>query len=193
MPTPERYTRTAVWLHWMIAILILINVTLGLSVGYIAEDNVRAVINLHKSIGILVLGLVILRILWRATHEPPALSAPHARWELMIAKMTHGVLYVLILALPLSGWMHDSAWKEAATHPLTLFGIVPWPRIAAIANLDPASKLYWHDWFGTLHVWCTYALYGVLALHIGGALKHQYFDQHSDPQRGMLPARRVKG
>lgn len=76
-----RYTRTAMWLHWLIALLIIINVTLALSADALPEGWVRPVIDTHKSIGITVLGLVLLRLLWRIAHRPPPLPPSYPRWK----------------------------------------------------------------------------------------------------------------
>ena len=186
MPIIQRYTRTAIAFHWIIAVLIAINVTLALSADALPDDWVRPVIDTHKSIGITVLGLAVLRLLWRATHRPPALPAAYARWERIGAHVAHAALYVLIIALPLSGWLHDSAWKDAATHPMTLFGLVPWPRIGWVMDLEPNLRETLHDRFGALHTWAGYVLYGLFAIHVLGALKHQWLDREPELQR-MLP------
>lgn len=187
----QKYTRVAVLLHWLIALLILTNVALGLTAallpdGALSDTAIRLLIDTHKSIGITVLGLAIVRVLWRATHRPPPLPAHFPGWERAAAHLAHVALYVLIFALPLSGWLHDSAWVAAATHPMYLFGLVPWPRIGFIMNLDAATKEQLHAQFGALHTACSYALYGVLALHVAGALKHQWIDRHSVLRR-MMP------
>ncbi|MEO8925037.1 MAG: cytochrome b [Caldimonas sp.] len=182
----DRYTRTAVVLHWLIAVLILFNVVLALSADHLPDDWVRPVIDTHKSTGITVLGLVLLRILWRVAHRPPDFPVGYARWERIAAQVAHGVLYALILLLPISGWMHDSAWKDAATHPMTLYGLVPWPRIGWIEHVDAVSKEHLHDLFGGFHTAFGYVLYGLLALHIGGALKHQWMDREPELQRMSL-------
>ncbi|CAG9189235.1 Cytochrome b [Paraburkholderia sabiae] len=182
----SRYTRTAMILHWLIAVLIIVNVVLGLSADSLPDDWVRPVIDTHKSIGITVLGLALLRVLWRASHRPPALPREFPSWERMAAHVAHFLLYFLMIALPLSGWMHDSAWKAAATHPMHLFGVIPFPRIGLIMNLDPAVKEPLHDRFGMLHTYLGYALYALLAMHIGGALKHELLDRHSVIKR-MVP------
>jgi cytochrome b561 len=98
------------------------------------------------------------------------------------------MLYGLMFALPLSGWLHDSAWKDAATHPMRLFGLAPWPRIPAIATLEPALKESLHTLFGQMHTWFGYALYALFLLHVLGALKHQWYDREPELQR-MLPGR----
>ena len=182
----DRYSRTAVVLHWLIAILIIVNVALALSVDYWPDEWVRPVIDTHKSTGITVLGLVILRILWRASHKPPPPPSAHARWERVAARLAHGALYALMLLLPISGWLHDSAWKDAATHPMTLFGLVPWPRVGFIAAIEPVSKESLHTLLGGVHTAFGYLLYALLALHIVGALKHQWLDREAELQRMSL-------
>ena len=182
----ERYTKTAMALHWAIALMIVVNVVLGLSAEALPDDWVRPVIDTHKSIGITVLGLAIMRILWRLTHPAPRLPVDYPRWERIAAHAAHVVLYGLIVALPLSGWLHDSAWKDAATHPMKLFGAVPWPRVGWVMDVEPVARERLHDRFGGLHVWFGYVLYGVFALHVAGALKHQWLDREPELQR-MLP------
>lgn len=159
-----RYTRTAIALHWLIALLIIGNVVLALSADSLPDDWVRPVINTHKSIGITVLGLALMRILWRVSHKPPPLPREFPSWEKVAAHVAHFVLYFLMIALPLSGWLHDSAWKDAATHPMRLFDLFPWPRIGYVMNLEPALKETLHDRFGALHTWLGYALYALLSL-----------------------------
>jgi len=182
----SRYTRTAMILHWLIAVLIIVNVVLGLCADSLPDDWVRPVIDTHKSIGITVLCLALLRVLWRASHRPPPLPREFPSWERMAAHVAHFLLYFVMIALPLSGWMHDSAWKAAATHPMHLFGVIPFPRIGLIMNLDPAVKEPLHDRFGMLHTYLGYALYALLAMHVGGALKHELLDRRSVIKR-MVP------
>jgi cytochrome b561 len=184
-PVP-RYTRTAMVLHWLIALGIICNVALALSADYLPDDWVRPVIDTHKSIGITVLGLAILRILWRVSHKPPALPTQFPRWERAAAHAAHVLLYALMFALPISGWLHDSAWKDAATHPMSLYHVVPWFRIGFIMNQPPALKEHLHDVFGAIHTSFAYVLYVVLAMHILGALKHELIDRESVLRR-MLP------
>jgi cytochrome b561 len=186
---PRRYSLTAIWLHWLIARLIVANTAVALTVDYWPDDWVRPVIDTHKSIGITVLALVLMRILWRATHPPPPLPLTYRGLERVASHGAHGVLYLLILALPLTGWMHDSAWKEGATHPVRLFWLVPWPRIAVIAGLEPGPKERMHDLFFSMHAACAYALYALLALHIAAALKHEFVDRERELAR-MWPAPR---
>jgi cytochrome b561 len=175
-------------LHWLVAVLIVGNlcVVWSINLGWVPEPSVRPAIDLHKSIGITVLGLALLRVLWRLSHRPPPLPPSYPRIERLGAHAAHLLLYGLILALPLSGWIHDSAFKLAAEHPLRLFGLVPWPRIGFIMALDPATKEQVHTLWFQIHSSLAYVLYALLALHILGALKHQLIDRENELGR-MLP------
>jgi cytochrome b561 len=148
-----RYTRVAMLLHWLIALLMIANIALGLSFARVSDDMVRPLIDLHKSIGITVLGLAILRLLWRATHRPPPLPPTYPRWEQSAAHWAHWALYGLIFALPLTGWLHDSAWGDAATHPVFLYGLIYWPRIWFVMGPTSPMQDHLHDTLGTVHIW----------------------------------------
>ena len=173
-------------LHWLVALLMITNIALAWLVDILPDDRVRLAIDTHKSLGITVLGLAILRLLWRLAHKPPALPAGHAAWERRASHATHLLLYAMIFLMPLSGWLHDSAWKDAATHPMQLFGLLPWPRIGWVMHLEPATKEIMHDAFGALHTYAAYGLYALFALHVAGALKHQWLDKERALQR-ILP------
>ena len=183
MKPANKYTRIAVLLHWLIALLIICNVSLGLGSNYAPDAYVRPMIDLHKSIGITVLGLAFVRFFWRFNHAPPPLPSNYATWEKSLAETAHVLLYVLIFALPITGWIHDSAWDQAATDPMQLFWVIPWFRLGFITGLDPATKEMIHTTFGQIHHYLGYALYVVLGLHVLGALKHQIIDKHPELQR----------
>ena len=186
MTPVAKYTRTAMVLHWLIALLIVSNIVLIWTVDFLPDERIRLVIDTHKSTGITLLGLAVLRLLWRFAHKPPELPGSYARWERRASHAAHVLLYVLILLMPLSGWLQDSAWKDAASHPMQLFGLVPWPRIGWIMDLEPVFKETLHDAFGAVHAYGSYVLYALFAAHVGGALKHQYIDKEAEMQR-MLP------
>ena len=183
---PERYTGTAIALHWIIGILMIVNVGLAWAWPLAPDEAVRPLINNHKSIGITLLLLVLMRILWRATHKPPALPVHHQPWEKRAAHAVHMLLYVIMFALPLSGWIMDSAWKDAATHPMQWFGLFEWPRIGMVMGLDEVTKKTVHDSFGEAHELLGWALWALFALHVIGALKHQWVDKEQELQR-MMP------
>lgn len=183
MLAQTRYTRIAIALHWLIAVLMIVNIALILLVDRYPDEWVRPAVDTHKSIGITVLGLVIMRILWRATHRPPAMPDSYGAFERFAAHLAHGALYVLMILLPLSGWMHDSAWKDAATHPMQLFGLFEWPRIGWIMAIEPTVKETWHTVLGGVHEWAGYVLYVLVGLHVLAALKHQFLDGERELQR----------
>src|ERR1700710_3002472 len=97
-----QYTRIAMVLHWVIAVLIICNAVLGLTAESFPDSWVRPVVDTHKSIGITVLGLALLRLLWRVSHRPPPLPREFPSWEKMAAHVAHFLLYVLMIGLPLS-------------------------------------------------------------------------------------------
>ena len=178
----NRYSSTAIVLHWVMAVLMLGNIVLIWIVDELPDERVRLAIDTHKSIGITVMGLFVLRLLWRLAHRPPALE-DLAPWERWAAKLGHIGLYALLLAMPLSGWLHDSAWKDAATHPMSLFGLVPWPRIGYIMSMEPGLKEQLHSLFGAAHEWLGNLFYLLFALHVIGGLKHQFLDRQKMLQR----------
>lgn len=182
----RRYNRTAMILHWLVAALLLVNVVYGLEAAGADDAHVRPLIEMHKSIGLTLFGLVLLRILWRLGHKPPPLPRRYPAYERKGAHLAHVLLYAVMLLLPLTGYIHDSAWKLAATHPIQLYGLVPFPRIGFVESLPAASKEEVHSVFGAAHVWLGYALYALFALHIAGVLKHHAIDRESELSR-MLP------
>ena len=183
MALSEKYTGPAIALHWLIAVLMIANVALGLLAEKLPDDWIRPAIDAHKSVGLTVLGLALLRILWRTTHAPPPLPRAYAGWERTASHLAHFALYVVIVGLPLTGWMHDSAFKAAAEHPLTVFGLFEVPRIGWIMNVAQPDKETLHGIFFGWHEGFAYALYILFALHLGGALKHQWLDRHRELQR----------
>jgi cytochrome b561 len=187
---PQRYSRPAIILHWLVAALIIVNVVLAWSLDSIPKNSLRPFVETHKSIGLTVLGLAIVRLLWRLTHQPPPLP-PYKEWERRAAHAAHWVLYALIFLLPISGWMHDSAWKLGATHPLKIFFIIPWFRIGAIANMDPVAKEQFHSVMFLIHSSLAYVLYAMLAVHVVGALKHQFMERAPELQRMWFAQRRT--
>ena len=181
-----RYTTPAIILHWLIAVLMIGNLLVIWLIDKFPDGWIRPVINSHKSIGITVLGLVLLRLLWRAGHKPPVFSEAMAGWERALAHVTHFGLYGLMLFMPITGWLHDSAWKDAATHPMYLFGLVGWPRLGFIADLPADTKEMLHGLFGEIHEIGGYALAALVILHVVGAIKHQFIDKEPQFRRMWL-------
>ena len=180
---PARYTGTAIALHWIIGLLMVVNVALAWAWPVAPDEAVRTLINNHKSIGITVLALVSMRLLWRLSHRPPALPEHHRPWEKRAAHAAHMMLYVVMFAMPLSGWIMDSAWEKAADNPNFWFGLFEWPRLGFIMSMDAATKKSVHDVFGQMHEVAAFILYFLVIVHVGGALKHQFLDKDKELAR----------
>lgn len=183
----QRYTAVAIVLHWAIAFAILFNIPLGLWMHARAEANdisegVFRAFQLHKSIGLTVLALSIIRIGWRLTNPQPPLPTHMPTWEKRTARVTHFLFYVVMLALPLTGWLYVSAgWSVHTDHPLVVptryFGLFHVPDLFGLSRADDDTRAT--SAFAALRVhwalgWTTLAL---TALHVGAALKHQFFDR----------------
>ena len=178
----ERYSKPAVVLHWLIAIGIFLNLKSGLSFDDLPKDKAAAVFAFHESIGLSVLGLVILRILWRFAHKPPA-PLPATRLEQKAALGIHHLLYLLCVLIPLSGWAAASAHKGAEAHPPVLFGTVQWFNLPGLAGLTGDRQHQAHQLMGAVHSACAWVIMAALVLHIAAALKHQFWDHQKLLQR----------
>ena len=179
----HRYTHIAIVLHWVIAAGIACNLILVWLVGTLPDSATRFLVDTHKSIGLTVLGLAIMRLLWRLSHPPPPLDPAIGRLQRLGAHAAHWGLYGLIFAMPITGYIHDSAWRGAASHPLVLFGLIPFPRIWPLQHLPPHTRDHIHDLFFTFHATLAYAVYALVTLHVAGALKHQFVDRRPELQR----------
>lgn len=181
----ERYTRTAILFHWIVAVLILANISLAWTWKIFPDYPwTQMVTNTHKTFGITVLGLALMRLLWRIAHRPPPLSPAIPRWQAAAARTGHAALYFTIIAMPLSGWIYDSAWEWARELPIDFWGLFEMPRIPWIANLPNGPAKEQLDLVaGKVHVWLSYLLYALLAAHLIGAAKHQWFDRIPTLQR----------
>lgn len=180
----DRYTRTAIVFHWVIAVLVITNVVLGLTFKHWLDDYSPAVANTHKTIGITVLGLALMRLLWRLGHRPPPFSPAIPRWQVVAARSSHALLYFMIIAMPLAGWIYQSAWEYAADNPISVFGLFNMPLIGWIADIpNGPGKERLGEIASKIHVWLGYLLYFLLASHLAGALKHQWIDRVPTLQR----------
>jgi cytochrome b561 len=159
----ERYGRIARTLHWTIAALVIANIVIG-----ILHDALRpvfpAAMPVHKAIGLTILALTLVRIAWRLTHRSPTFPRALLTWEKGAAHAMHFVFYLLLLALPLTGW----AMSSASERPLTWFGMFDVPRFA-VTKGDAMYDIA-HGAHGTLGL-----VFGALALiHIAAALRHHF-------------------
>jgi cytochrome b561 len=172
----HHYTRTAKGLHWLIALLMLGLLGLGFYMHDLPLSPEKLQLYAwHKWAGVTVFLLVILRLAWRVTHQPPALPAGMPKWQQWAAHATHVLLYVLMLAIPLSGWLMSSA-KGFQT---VWFGVLPLPDLLA---KDKALG----DLLATLHVSLNLLLVALLVAHVGASLKHHFINK-DDVLLRMLP------
>ncbi len=172
------YNATAKVLHWGIAVLVLGLLGLGFYMTDLALSPTKLrLYSWHKWAGVTVFALSIVRLVWRAMHTPPALPAQMSALERFAAHAGHYLLYLLMLAIPLSGWLMSSA-KGVQT---VWFGVLPLPDLLA---KDKAVG----DLLQTLHMSLNLVLAAVLLGHVGAALKHHFIDRDEVLIR-MLPGR----
>ena len=172
----RHYTATAKTLHWVIAILILGLLGLGFYMHDLPlSPNKLKLYSWHKWAGVTTFLLVVLRLAWRVGNPPPALPASMPRAQQWAAHAGHFALYVLMLGIPLSGWLMSSA-KGFQT---VWFGVLPIPDLL---GRDKALG----DLLQTVHLGLNLLLVGVLLGHVGAALKHHFIDR-DDILTRMLP------
>jgi cytochrome b561 len=162
MPRFERYTRVAVLLHWLVAALLLAEFVHGWWMQEIPKQpaGIRAdAFNMHKSVGLLLLALVLFRLGWRIAHRPPILL-PVPRWQAILAKANHVVLYAMMFAMPLSGYLGS----VFSGYPIKWFGLV----LPAWGWADPAVK----DLMSNVHLATSWILLASTSLHVAGTIKH---------------------
>jgi len=177
----ETWGAVARGFHWLIAVLILVQFV----IGSVAEEMKLTPAKLdlfvwHKSVGITVLALALLRLVWRLANPPPAMPAGTPGWERKLAAIAHWALYGLIFAVPLSGW-----WvSDASRVPFKAFFFLPMPDfIATDRALQEAAA--------EVHEALTITLLFVVIVHISAALRH-HFLLHDDVLRRMLTGRRSR-
>jgi cytochrome b561 len=172
-----RYTLPAIVLHWLIGLLIIGAFALGITMVDIPGITPTKLkyFSWHKWIGITVLGLACLRLLWRLGNKAPTYPASMAGWQQRAAHGLHGLLYVLMFAIPASGYFYSLA----AGVPVVYLGIVPMP---ALIGPDPELK----PLLKAVHYWLNMTLLTLFVLHVAAALKHQFIDRDGVLKR-MLP------
>lgn len=179
MPTqssPTRYTAVAQAFHWIIAALIVIQFTLARTADNLPLGARKlGLLARHKSFGMTVLMLVILRLLWRLKHRAPALPSGMTPLERLMARITHVAFYVLLFAMPLTGWMMSSA----KNYSVSWFGWFTWPNL--IGKNEAAF-----DFLRSTHHLLSDVLFAIAVLHVLAALKHHFWNK-DDVLLRMLP------
>ena len=159
----DRYSWGAIWLHWSIAFLVLVNLVLGLFHESLL-DGIGWVMPIHRSIGLAVLALTLVRLAWRLGHRPPRMPPDVAGWERPVARIAHWVFYILLLALPLTGWMLSS--NPARVRPMAWFGLFPIPPLPISGGAATLGR--------QVHGVLGYVMLALVVLHIAAALRHHF-------------------
>jgi len=174
-----RYTRPAILFHWLVAILALTLIGLGLFMTELPKGGPERAFyfNLHKSIGLTTALIVIARLWWRAKHPPPALPASMPAWEVHAARISHALLYLCLIVMPLSGF----AATQFTKYGVNYFGLFKIP------SLGPQNKVV-YDLLQGIHEVTAILLITLIVLHVLAALKHLFLDRDRVFHR-MLPGK----
>lgn len=172
----NRYSGVSLVLHWVIAAAVLGQILLVTAHEATEGPLSREFINLHKSVGLTILVLTLVRIGWRLANPAIALPVDMPRWQKVIARATHVLFYVALIAMPLTGWLASSAGGRG----IVWFGLFNWPLLPVSGGREAAGA------FMNIHGLVVKGLYGLIALHVLGALKHQFIDRDNVLHR-MIP------
>jgi cytochrome b561 len=171
MSTPQRYTRTAIFLHAFLGVALVGAFAMGTYMSDLPFSPQRLKLyNWHKWAGVVILALSMLRLLWRVTHRPPALPQHIAlampAWQKVFHHGVQHGLYALFFIVPLVGW----AYSSAAGFPVVLFAVLPLPDFVPADKALAALIKPWHQI-------SAYAMAALVLLHMAGALKHHFIDR----------------
>ena len=162
-----RYTRTAIALHWLVAVLVVTQIAWGWWMQDIPKQPVGPRVdafNFHKSLGMTIFALMVLRLGWRLGHPAPALPAMPG-WQRFLALNTHALIYVALFIQPLAGYL-GSVWSG---YPVKLYGMT----LPAWGAKSEMLKVL----MSQAHLVCSWVLVAAITLHVAGALKHAVFDR----------------
>ena len=176
-PLDQRYSTVAIWLHWIIAALLVANLLIGLFRGEFGRETASSLMWWHKGIGLTVLGLTLVRLAWRAAHRPPPFDAIMKRWEKAAASAIHAAFYLLLIAIPLTGWLISST-SGRETDWFGLFDVPPLP----VSRSEDA-----HELAEEVHEILAKVTIGLILLHVAGAVKH-HLAGHRHLVRRMAPS-----
>ena len=160
---PEKFGPVAIALHWVVAVLVVFAVASGLVTANVDEAAAtQQSLSVHQSLGITVFVLIVIRATWRLTHRPPPLPESTPPMQRLAAGVTHTTLYLILIALPVAGYLSLAARGRT----VTLFGLVDLPMWLPL-NFQLASQSL------GVHGVAGYLLYGLFAVHVGAALYHR--------------------
>lgn len=174
MAERSRYDTVAMSLHWLIAVLILTNIALAWYFNTLHGLAKVGPTQIHKSVGMTVLALTLVRLAWRLAAAAPPLPASMPRWERTASHVVHLLFYVVMIGMPLTGWALSSASRLIAVYPITWFGLFQIPAIGPLAALPPDRMKSAHHLYTTAHELGAKLVYALIVVHVGAALRHQF-------------------
>lgn len=176
--TIERWGSVSIGLHWTIAALVLlVQVPAGLTMVAAGPGQLQnALYNVHKTTGLVIFTLAVVRLAWRTGQPVPALPADLPAWQRVSARLTHGLLYLLLFLMPLSGFLYTAL----GGFPVPLLGLYD------LARLMPENKPL-AEVFKGVHLTLQFVLYAVVALHVAGALQHHLIRRDGVLRRMLSP------
>jgi cytochrome b561 len=180
-----RFSYVAIFFHWVVAALILANILIAWQFRSIHGALGSAILQIHKSIGITILLLSVLRLMWRLLNPPPPFAITMQSWEKGATKIVERSFYFIMFAMPLTGWAIVSA--SSLPTPITLFGVVHWPYIPSLGTLPFDQKLRMYGLSAAAHHLLASITYALFALHLLAALRHQFLKRDAVLTR-MIPA-----
>lgn len=163
-----KYALSSRLIHWLMAALILFLLGLGIYMAHFLSKeapNRLDIYNFHKTLGALVLGLILVRIVNRFIFKAPALPATMPKYEIILANLGHFALYILMIAVPLSGYLMSNLFG----YPVHFFGT----NLPNLVEANPELGMKIHD----SHWIFAYILAAVIALHVAAVIKHKFFDK----------------
>lgn len=178
MNTSNSLSKSTIFMHWLVASSIIGMMVFG---WYMVEFKEYSLYHIHKSVGIVVFVLILARVVWRMKEGWPTPVAQYQKHEVALSKAVHWVLLLSTILIPIWGMVSSGN----GGHGFGLFGLDIIPRNV---NPDDVTKVitrneFWHDLGEKLHVYNVYVLFGALALHVTGALKHHIFDKDNTLKR----------
>lgn len=182
---PQRYTAVAIALHWLVALALGAMIALGKNMHDADHRPIEWMFQLHKSIGITILVLMIARLIWRLMNPPPSLPKDMKPLEKRTSHWVHIGLYVLVFGLPLSGWIMVSVSPFSIA--TVLYGAIGWSHIGGLPELALETRQSVYPKVEEVHAIMSWMLIALFALHVTGAIKHEISDEEGVLKR-MIPS-----
>lgn len=174
----ERWSAPARVLHWLVALAAPIQFWLGWRSEHEPDrEESFQLLYLHFQLGVLLASLMVLRLTWRLARGAPARSPTEPRWRVLGASAAHWLMYGLLLALPLSGYV-GWVWMDG---PMSVFGVAEAPRLFTPPEDETARAAAWY-----LHVYCAWILAALVCVHVAAALHHEIMLKDRLVRRRML-------